>query len=236
MLRVIRRIGLTLLALVGGTVLLAVLGTFIPYPFVATEDVGTPLTRHVLVVGNTTHTDIAIRIEPDSIAVFGELEGTGLPISHPNARWLLFGWGGRSFYLETPTYADIKPWPTFRALTIDNSVMHVDVIGEVTETDPAVMGVNISEPAYANLLRSIAASFTRNDGHVKLIDGYAYGSADKFYEAEGSFNALVGCNVWTAIMLRSAGIRTGFWNSLPISLKTSLPLFNSGRFGPSILD
>ncbi|MDN3719182.1 DUF2459 domain-containing protein [Roseibium salinum] len=30
-----------------------------------------------------------------------------------------------------------------------------------------------------------------------------------FFPAKGGFNAFAGCNVWTARMLREAGLRTG---------------------------
>lgn len=224
--QIVKRVALVLAGLIGAALLLAVLGTFVPYPFMTTLPDGAPPTHRILVVGNTIHTDIAIPLEPQSLSVFAALAGTGPPIDHPAAHWLLFGWGGRSFYLETPTLADIKPGPTFRAFTIDRSVMHVDVLASLPEPDPAVMPIVLSDAAYTNLLASIAASFRYDNGQVEPIAGFAYGGADKFYEAEGNFNALVGCNVWTARMLRSAGIRTGIWDPLPLALTTSLSLFN----------
>lgn len=53
----------------------------------------------------------------------------GIAVNHPAAAYLVFGWGGRSFYTETPTWADLKPMPVLRSLTLDRSVMHVDVTG-----------------------------------------------------------------------------------------------------------
>jgi hypothetical protein len=62
---------------------------------------------------------------------------------------------------------------------------------------------------------------------VVPIEGYALTGSDRFYEAEGSFNAIfVGCNAWTARMLRSAGVRTGLLVPLPATLAGSLQLFN----------
>lgn len=225
----LRRVLLGLLVAVVGIVALAALGTIIPNPSTTAFAEDAPQTRRILVISNTIHTDIAIPTGPDSTAAFAELEATGLPIQHPDARWLLFGWGGRSFYLETPTLADIKPGPLFRALTLDRSVMHVDVIGELVDNSPNVTTIELSEEAYAALLKSIARSFARIDGKVLPIEGYAFGTVDKFYEAEGAFNMLLGCNTWTARMLRDAGISTGLWNAIPPSLVASLHLFNSQR-------
>ena len=230
--RLLKRLILGLLAIFGLLLVLAVAGTLIPHPSIFTQDDGAPTSRHILVVANTLHTDIAIPIDAQSLSAFGFLAETTVPIGHPNARWLLIGWGGRSFYLETPTLADIKPGPTFRALTIDSSVMHVDVLGEIVPGSPAVTDLAITEAAYANLLAEISASFARKDGAVQPIDGFAFGSTDKFFEGVGSFNALLGCNVWTSRMLRSAGIRTGLWNPLPNALTLSLGLFNGDVVSP----
>lgn len=224
--RIIRRLVFWCLLVVAVPVLLGLLGTFIPHPFVSGASEPQPQNRRILVVSNTIHTDIAVPVDPETLAALDFLAGTGPPIDHPDAQWLLIGWGGRSFYLETPSLADIKPGPAFRALTIDSSVMHVDVLAGISLTDPAVTELALSEADYANLLATISASFARKDGRVEPIDGFAFGATDKFYEAEGSFNALLGCNVWTSRMLRSAGIRTGIWNPLPSSLTTSLRLFN----------
>ena len=60
------------------------------------------------------------------------------------------------------------------------------------------------------------------------IDGAGYGDFDRFYEGEGWFNVLVGCNLWTARMLRVAGLKTGFWTPLPVFLTASLDLHNDG--------
>jgi uncharacterized protein (TIGR02117 family) len=56
--------------------------------------------------------------------------------------------------------------------------------------------------------------------------GKSYGSDDAFFEANGYFNALLGCNTWTAAALRAAGVKTGWWTPLPPLLITSLHLHN----------
>lgn len=223
---IVKRVLVWGVVVVAVPVALAILGTLIPYPDVYASVSQSMPGKRILVVANTIHTDIAIPADPQTLAALGFLADTGLPIAHPDAQWLLIGWGGRSFYLETPTLADIRPGPTFRALTIDSSVMHVDVLAQVDETAPGILAMPVSDDAYANLLTTISASFSRTDGHVVPIEGYSFGAVDKFYEAEGSFNALLGCNVWASRVLRSAGIRTGLWNPLPNSLVASLRLFN----------
>src|SRR5687768_4379757 len=89
-------------------IVLAVLaGALIPRPFRPSGD-GEPPTRRILVLTNPIHTDIAIPIDAAVRHRFAFLEQAGVPASHPEARWLIFGWGGRAFYLETPTWGDLK--------------------------------------------------------------------------------------------------------------------------------
>ncbi|HBT69865.1 MAG TPA: TIGR02117 family protein, partial [Agrobacterium sp.] len=140
--------------------------------------------------------------------------------------YLVFGWGGRSFYTQTPTWADLKPMPVLRSLTLDHSVMHVDVTGDFPADLSGVKRLRISEAGYQRLLAGIGAGFVRKDGKVQLVPGVAYGLNDAFFEANGWFNALAGCNTWSAAMLREAGIRTGWWTPLPPLLRWSVALHN----------
>lgn len=202
-------------------------GTFVPRPLFAPEASETEVeTRRILVLSNPIHTDIAIPLDEETRAAFAFLGGSGIPVSDPAAEWLVIGWGGRSFYLETPTWSDLKPMPVFRALTIDRSVMHVDVAGGIDEAHPAIRFFDLRPAEFRDLSDFIQASFVRAQGEVVRIPNAGYGAYDQFFEAHGRFNALLGCNTWTARALRSAGIRTGWWNPLPQTLGLSLDLFN----------
>ena len=208
-------------------VLAVAAGTFIPRPFLAAErTVGAAEARRILVLSNPIHTDIAIPLTDETRAAYAHLSPFGIPVAEPGAEWLIVGWGGRSFYLETPTWSELKPMPVLRALTIDNSVMHVDVAGPIDEAHPSVTPMEISAPQFQRLTDFIQASFARKAGEVAVVPDAGYGPYDRFFEANGYFNAVLGCNTWTAEALRAAGLRTGFWNPLPQTLTLSLELFN----------
>lgn len=202
-------------------------GTFVPRPlFAPVRQVASTETRRILLLSNPIHTDIAIPLADDTRAAFDFLTPSGIPIAAPEAEWLIIGWGGRAFYLETPTWADLKPLPVFRALTIDSSVMHVDIAGKVDEAHPTVMPVELSPAEFRQLVDFINASFAREAGNVSVVPDAGYGDHDRFFEAHGYFNAFAGCNTWTAAALRAAGLRTGIWNPLPQTLNLSIKLFN----------
>lgn len=182
--------------------------------------------RRILVLSNPIHTDIAVPVDADLLARFAFLRDGQLEIDHPGLRYIVFGWGGRAFYTQTPTWADLKPMPVLKSFTVDQSVMHVALAGDIPLSEPSVMAVDLSAAGYARMLDFIVASFSRPEGREVPLIGQSYGADDAFFEAEGAFNVLVGCNIWTAAALRQAGIGTGWWTPLPWLLTTSLRLHN----------
>ncbi|WP_214474841.1 TIGR02117 family protein [Mesorhizobium sp. dw_380] len=211
--------------LLAAIVLAAGLGTLVPRPLWPAAAAGEGA-RRILVLKNPIHTDIAIPVDEEVRRRFHFLVKAGLPADAPDVRYIVFGWGGRAFYLETPTWSQLKAMPVLKALTLDASVMHVDVAGAIAEPHPDVAGFDIGEERFAALLDYIAASFQQGLNGPVVIENASYSSFDRFYEANDHFNALVGCNTWTAAALRTAGLRTGWWNPLPVSLGLSMRLYN----------
>lgn len=213
-------------------------GTLVPRPFfvasasVESIEIHGGSTRTVLVISSQIHTDIAFPADGDVIENFDFMLRDGLDPSMPGVAYVVAGWGGRSFYIETPTWADLKPGPVFKALTVDDSVMHMSLAGQIDPAHPQVLPLELDEIAFTRLLASVSGSFRLNaEGDPMVVAGAQYGANDLFYEANGWFNALLGCNVWTAKVLREAGIKTGVWTPLPVLLTASLRLHN----GPGVI-
>jgi uncharacterized protein (TIGR02117 family) len=204
-----------------------VLGTFVPRPLVAPSLAASTDTREILLLSNPIHTDIALPLDDEVRTAFADLIPSGLPIGMPGVEYLVIGWGGRSFYIETPTWGDLKPLPVLRALTLDRSVLHVEVAGPIDRDHPAVRMLTVSAEGRRRMVAAIRNSFQHEHGLPVVVEGAAYGSDDVFFEARGGFNAFVGCNTWTAGMLREAGLTTGWWTPLPLLLGRSLRRINS---------
>lgn len=221
-----KKVGRFLGILAVAIVLAVTLGTLVPRPLWQAAVANPATTRHILVLKNPIHTDIAIPVDDGVRQRFGFLVDAGIPADAAEVRYIVFGWGGRAFYLETPTWSELKAVPVMKALTSDASVMHVDIAGDIAELHPDVAGFDVGEVRFAALLDFIAASFQHGPNGPIVVENAAYSRFDRFYEANGRFNALVGCNTWTAAALRTAGLRTGWWNPLPASLGLSMRLYN----------
>ena len=220
--KIARRFALVAVAIV---VVLAA-GTFMPRPLWRPGSVDDAATYRIYLLSNPIHTDIAIPLDANVLARFAGLMKTGIQADLPAARYLIFGWGGRAFYIGTPTWGDLRPIPLFKGLTLDHSVMHVDLSASLQEPQPWLTGFDVSAGEFERLLDFIQSSFQSGpEGPIRIVDA-SYGQYDGFYEANGYFNALGGCNTWTAAALREAGLRTGWWNPLPQSLALSVRLYN----------
>lgn len=202
-------------------------GTVVPRPiFRGDGEAADGASKRILILSNPIHTDIALPVDAELLSQFAFLREGPLEIDNPGVRYFVFGWGGRAFYTQTPTWADLKPLPLFKGVTLDSSVMHVALAGEIPLSDASVTTLDLSEENYRTLLEFILGSFARTGGKTVPLLGQSYGRDDAFFEATGYFNALLGCNTWTAAALRHAGYRTGLWTPLPPLLTASLRLHN----------
>lgn len=123
---------------------------------------------------------------------------------------LLFGWGDRVFYVETPTWGDLRSGTALTALIgSEGALIHVDHIRAPRPAD-YLRPITVSPAQYRRIAENIRAQFTLDaNGASQPLPGY--GANDVFYEAEGRYSALMTCNEWTGSILRDAGVRVGAW-------------------------
>jgi len=155
-----------------------------------------------------------------------EMDWSGLaPGEHlRDPRWgagnhLAFGYGNRTFYLETPTWGDLTMKNAFLALFGQGrTLMHAD-----HDHDPQANEYQrpliLRREEYRRLAAFIAARFQRDGGGWTMpVLGRGYGASDMFYEADGGYSAFYTCNSWTGEALRAAGVETGWWTPLSQSI------------------
>lgn len=129
---------------------------------------------------------------------------------HP---YLSFGWGDRTFYLETPTWSELKPATALAAARgSDDTLVHVD---HVPEPRPGVevRAITLRPEEYRRLAAFIRGSFAENPRHYP-----GYGAWDVFYDARGRYSLRRTCNAWAGEALRHAGVRVGAWTPFPVTV------------------
>ena len=200
-------------------VLAAVAGALLP--------AGTPPSapqHEIALIAGPIHYDLLLPLDATTRARFGWLAPTGIALDHPEARWLVLGWGARDFYTTVGSYSDVTARAVWRGLTGDSAVMHVSLAGPLDSIP--VRRLNLDDTQYARLFDAIEASFARGPATQPLpVPGLS--AHDRFYPAKGRFNLFNTCNVWIGEVLRTAGVRFGRWTPLPLSVSLSHILYQS---------
>lgn len=125
--------------------------------------------------------------------------------------WIAFGWGDRDFYLNTPTWRDLRLRTALVALSgLGRGAMHVEYVER-----PEAYGsrrVRIGFAQYLRLVDYVRGSFRRDpDGRPVRIDAPGYFDTDAFYEAVPVYTFWFTCNEWVRRGLAEAGVRTAAW-------------------------
>ena len=196
-----------------GRVLLAVLAVLLLYVGLAVvlsliptrpDPVSGARDHQIYISSNGVHTDFIL---PSALVPEDLLQQIGYLADYP---FLAFGWGDKGFYLDTPTWSDLKVSTAVRAMLLPSpTAMHVTGYRSV---GPEWARVDLTDGQMAILNDYIAAGFRRDaTGKLQHIEASGYGDNDDFFEAVGSYNAIYTCNSWINSGLKAASVRTAVW-------------------------
>lgn len=167
----------------------------------------------IYILTNGVHTDLALPIYDEQIDWSKEVKFANTVGKDSAFEYVAFGWGDKGFYLETPTWADLKVSTALKAaFSLSTAAIHATFYKKLTEGADCVK-INISKEEYARLIKYIQQSFiTDAQGHLIHIQTNAnYGDEDAFYEAKGSYNIFYTCNTWANNGLKSCGQKASLW-------------------------
>ena len=124
-----------------------------------------------------------------------------------------FGWGERTFFLETPTWGDLTFRNGARALLVSSeSLMHIVRYRRPMES---WQRVEICTEALQALLLYLDQSFSKNgQDEWTEVPSTGYPSNHFFYESNGQYHAINTCNTWIGDALKAAEVKTGRWSPL----------------------
>ena len=124
------------------------------------------------------------------------------------------GWGEQDFYLQTPTWADLKLQTVLAAaLGSDRTLVHVDHV-PAPPRGADVRRLVVRPAEYRRLVAYVQASLVPGGERHR-----GYFGNDAFYQAHGRYSAVHTCNAWIGDALRFAGIRTGMWTPFPATVQ-----------------
>lgn len=167
----------------------------------------------IWVESNGIHTDLVMPKRAAGVdwrSVF-EADAIGDP-RFAGHEFVAIGWGERRFFLDTPTWWDVRAQTVVAAaLGSNETVLHVEHVARPVEGE-RVQRVVLREAEYRRLAEFVRASLAEE----RPVRGY--GNYDAFYSARGRYDALRTCNTWTGAALRVAGVRVGRWTPFPATV------------------
>lgn len=162
---------------------------------------------------NGVHTDVVLPVKT-SYKDWSQ----AIPYQHTRSgdttlHHIAFGWGDKGFYLETPTWNDLKASTAFKAgFGLSTAAIHTTYYNHLQEGERCVKFL-IAGEQYQRLVAYIESSFKIGDtGNPVVIPTEArYGDHDAFYEAGGTYSLFHTCNTWTNNALKASGQKACWW-------------------------
>lgn len=169
-----------------------------------------PLTAYIR--SNGVHTDLVLPVRYGDHDWRALLDPAHAARPDSLAEWIAFGWGDKGFYLETPTWAELKASTAVKAaFGLSGSAMHITWLRTPVE-GPLCRSFTLTPTAMDLLVAHVRAGFvTGADGRPLRIANAHYEATDVFYEGTGRYHVFGTCNSWTNRGLKACGARACLW-------------------------
>ena len=133
--------------------------------------------------------------------------------------YISIGWGDKGFYLETPSWGELKFSTAFKAaFWLSSAAMHTTYYRELPPNQEKVP-FKVSEKQYNRLIHYIEHSLLlKNKRSVFIPTDAVYGDNDAFYDAVGSYSLFHTCNTWVNNALKACDQKACVWTPFASSI------------------
>ena len=166
----------------------------------------------IYILTNGVHTDVVLPLKSEHYDWTNQLKPEHTKAKDSTYQYAALGWGDKGFYLETPTWADLKTSTALKAASgLSSTAMHVTFYKDLKESN-SCKKLQISSDNYKKLILFINESFQTKSGEfLKIETNAVYGKHDVFYEANGSYSLFYTCNSWANQALKAANQKAALW-------------------------
>jgi len=211
LLKILKIIGKTILGILAFVVIYFLAAVVLSLISTPTEPAnGSDVAIYILTNGD--HTDIVAPIRNNVIDWSTEIKFQDTKSNDTTARYVAFGWGDKGFFLNTPTWAQLKFSTAFNAVFgLSTPAMHTSFYRAIHE-GPNCKRIMLSSSQYGRLVTYITRSFRTNaSGQFENIKASPYDINDAFYEANYTYSLFYTCNTWTNNALKACGQKACLW-------------------------
>lgn len=191
----------------------------LPFIKVNTSFTNAPDGIEIFIQSNGVHTDFvmpvkSVQINWNELIPYSDFENV-----NSDYQYIAMGWGDKGFFMETPTWADLKfSTAITAAFGLGGTAMHVTYKYKQPKLGELCKRIVISKEQYKKLIDYVLFSFQLMNDKPILIKHPGYNQQDCFYEGKGTYNMFKTCNVWTGKGLKVTGVKIGVWTPLHNSI------------------
>lgn len=182
-------------------ILVSLLLTYIP---ISEKTEGHPKTKTIYLTTNGVHSDIVLPKDLMIPALISDLK------MRTSDHFFAFGWGEENFYLNTPTWGELKFSTAFRAAFLESqTLVHIT---RYTNAKKDWIAVPVTETQLSKLNSFILGSFDSKPNDKKRLNvaGYTL-DRDDFYPAVGNYMFYNTCNSWVNTALKESDMKACLW-------------------------
>ncbi|HWD88362.1 MAG TPA: TIGR02117 family protein [Mucilaginibacter sp.] len=174
----------------------------------------------IFIQTNGDHTDVIVPIVTSVKDWRSQLSYQNTISKDTAKKYVAVGWGDKGFYLNTPTWSQLKFSVAFKAaFALSTAAVHATFC-DTPQVNSDCKKIILNKHQYKKLIDYIGNTFKKDSaGHVINIETKAnYDNEDAFYEAKGSYNLFYTCNTWANNALKSCGQKACLWTPTDIGI------------------
>ena len=179
----------------------------------------------IYVQSNGVHTDLVLPAQSPALDWRQIFPASDFPDAKlvESADWVTLGWGDEGFFLNTPSWQDLKLSTALTALSARApSVLHVEYLSEASRSQSEMHALNIDMEQLKRLTAYVQNSVhVASSGRAQPLPQH-YHQTDAFFRAKGHYSLVHTCNTWTGAALAEAQIQIGAWTPFARNVMGSL--------------
>lgn len=170
----------------------------------------------IYLISNGVHTDFVMPADELSSSWWDMINVDDFGFPKEELRYIGFGWGDKGFYLDTPTWAELKFSTAVNAMLIPSpTLMHIKTFDSIPSDHKYFQRLRVTPYQFSKLCWYIYNSFQKDKNqNITLLPNKGYTPHDNFYLANGKYHAFNTCNYWVNRGLRKIGVRTSLWTPM----------------------
>lgn len=169
----------------------------------------------IYILTNGVHVDLVLPSVYQKHNWFKKIKHWDNTLDTLEYKYLAIGWGDKGFYLNTPSWAELKASTALKATCgLSGAAIHATYYKDMKESE-ICKRISLSNGQYERLVQYIHRSLKKDksDLYIQIKTDANKSERDAFYEATGRYSIFNTCNSWANRGLKVAGQKACLWTA-----------------------